>query len=812
MSYGHFSSDGREYIITRPDTPRPWVNYLFNHSYHAIVSQTGGGFSYCRDPKFNRVHKYERMVSDRPGRYLYCRDKESGETWSANWQPMMRPFQEFETRHGLGYTVIRSRYFDIEVRMTFFVPLDSPCEVCRVEVKNHSGVSRSLQLFPFVDFVAGDAQLEIDYPNILSLYNRSFFDAEHGAIIAYKQPHPGRELESCAFFASSASVSGFECAREAFLGRYGSLSNPKVVQDGKCSDSTVCGEDMVGVFEHQFEIAANESDTFVLLTGFVDDEAITDTNAPNAKESFYQSLPSAACKRMIKNMMDEFLSEKQAADELKRIDEYWQQQTSSLVVETPDAEFNRMTNIWGRYQLFGITHWRGTSAYHNAEGGRGYRDTAQDAVGILALDAVLAKSVLEKLLRYQYANGHAVSGFSDKEGSWETQGQAVVTGKSDMAVWLVYAVVAYLEETGDLGFLDKRYPFLDKGEASVYAHCLRALEFLTRNLGSNGLPLIGKADWNDAYDRLGYRGKGESLWLAMAIVRALNMMIQVSGYIGDDKKSLLLNELAENLQSNIRKFGWDGNWFIAAINDNGFRVGSIENSQGKLPLNSQTWAVLSGIVDSKQGHELAELVDRELDTEYGPALFSPEYRDYHPGIGRVTSFAPGTKENAAVFSHAAAFKVVADCVLKRGNKAYDTFRKVMPGNPRKADADLHKVEPYVYAEYIVGPGHPTRFGEGGFTWNTGTAPWMFMAATEWICGARRTLDGLLIDPCIPAEWKEFKIVRPFRNAIYQIIVRNPGHVESGVVQMKVDGIVAQGQLISPHEDGREHLVEVLLGK
>ncbi|KAA3660354.1 MAG: hypothetical protein DWQ10_06850, partial [Calditrichaeota bacterium] len=513
----------------------------------------------------------------------------------------------------------------------------------------------------------------------------------------------------------------------------------------------------------------------------------------------------------IQAVISRYLAVEKAEETLQYVKNLWRGKTDTLVIETPDTDFDRMTNLWGKYQLYGITHWRGTSAYHSAEGGLGYRDTAQDAEGILSVDTALARKKIENLLRFQYPNGHAVSGFSEKEGSWEEQGQATVTGKSDMAVWLVYAVVAYLEETGDFSFLEQDYAFLGGESGTVWQHCLRAIEHLTSRTGAHGLPLIGKADWNDAYDQLGHRGKGETVWLGMAVVRALKKMMELATFRDDARTHDELFKKAEKMKSHILQYGWDGKWFIAAINDLAYRVGSEENAQGKLPLNSQTWAILSGIVDHKRGMELIGIVDKLLDTPYGPALFSPVYENYHPGIGRVCAFAPGTKENAAVFSHAAAFKIVADCLLKRGNAAYETFCKIMPGNPAKADLEKYKVEPYIYAEYIVGPGHPTNHGEGAFTWNTGTAPWMFMAATEWICGARRTLSGLLIDPCIPDKWRQFSIVRPFRNAIYRITVENPHHVQSGVISVKVDDEKIDGNLITPHSDGREHKVEVLMG-
>ena len=812
MKYGQFSDDKREYIINRPDTPRAWVNYLFNNTYHAIISQTGGGFSYCRDPKFNRIHRYERIYTDRPGRYLYLHDLETNKTWSANWQPMKKPFQKFEVRHGLGYTIIISQYHDIETKMTFFVPQNGSFEICIIEIINHSKELRKLKAFPFIDFIAGDAQSEIDYPNILSLYNRADYHKDLNAIIAYKLPHPARPIESYAYFATSAVTQGYDCSKEMFVGRYNSLENPIVIQKGICTNSSVCGEDMVGVFELPITLDPDTATKSVLLSGFIDNEKLPELPQLNGgQEDFLDKLPTSYGKIEIEKVLTTYLNIENAEAEFDNVKSHWKKTTTTMMIETPDENFNVMTNIWGKYQLFGITHWRGTSAYHNAEGGVGYRDTAQDAEGILALDSKLAKTKIVNLLRFQYSNGHAVSGFSEKEGSWESQAQATVTGKSDVAVWLVYSVHAYLAETGDFNFLNEEYPFINEGKGTVFDHCLRAVFHLTNHVGEHGFPLICKADWNDAYDQLGYRGKGETIWLAMATVRALKQMRELAEYLKEKSWIEKIDFEIEKMKNNIMKHGWDGNWFIAAINDVGFKVGSAANIEGKIPLNSQTWAILSEIVDYEDGLKLAELIDKELDTAYGPALFTPVYTNYHPGIGRVTSFAPGTKENASVFSHAAAFKVVADCVLKRGNEAYNTFCKILPQNSEKSDPEKYKVEPYVFAEYVVGPGHPTRFGEGAFTWNTGTTPWMFMAATEWICGIRRTLRGLLIDPCIPEHWDKLKITRPFRDSVYKITIHNPAHVQSGVVELKVDGEVIEGQLILPHQDGKEHQVDVMMG-
>jgi cellobiose phosphorylase len=553
---------------------------------------------------------------------------------------------------------------------------------------------------------------------------------------------------------------------------------------------------MVAVFQSRIQLAPQKTHTFVVITGMTEQ------------------------RNQIPDLVKRYGTVALAQSELDRVKAHWQRALSTIWIETPDQDLNRMINLWGKYQLFAITHWRGTSHYHGAEGGQGYRDTAQDVEGLLSLDLPTAKAKLERLLYYQYQSGHAVSGFSEIEGTWENQNVAGVIKKADVAVWLPYSVVAYLKESGDFDFLKKEVPFHDGGSATVYEHVLRAIRYLYSARGPHGLPLIGHADWNDAYDHVGVKGKGESVWLGMAFVRACRQVQELARVLGDRAVEEEMESKASELTKIINEVGWEEvsspkseeGWYLAAFNDEGRKIGSCENSEGRVPLNSQTWAILSGVVPPDRLPKILDKIDRTLDTPYGPALFLPTYTAFDPGIGRVTAFAGGTKENAAIFSHACAFKVVADCVLKRADRAYDTISKLLPTAKRKRNHDHYKVEPYVWAEYVIGPGSPDRFGEGAFTWNTGTTPWMFVAVTEWILGCRRDWNGLLIDPCIPRHWKRAWIRRPFRGAVYEVTILNPEGVSSGVRRISVDGVEQRSLWIHPHSDGKVHRVEVVLGK
>lgn len=795
MQYGHFSEDRKEYIVTRPDTPKPWFNYLFNDVYHALVSHTGGGYSYFKDPKYHRILRYDHISTDRPGRYLFAKDKSTNQAWSFNWQPIMSQLTSWQCTHGLGYTVISSEYRNVKAEITYFVTQKDPVEIWHVKLTNTGQEKRDLTLFPFVEFVCGDIALETHYRNILCLYNEADFDKRLNAIVAFKHSFKDYIKYGFGFFATSAKIQGYDCRKETFVGKYRDIDNPEGLLNGGCKNSYCRGEDMVGVFgidlslaPAQAGLAAGATEEFVVLLGCVEE------------------------RKDIRPLIEKYNNVNAAKKELAAIKDYWQAQIDRICVKTPDDNFNTMVNMWGKYQLFAITHWRGTSHYHGVEGGLGFRDTAQDSEGLLSVDVELARKKLEKILYYQYSSGHAVSGFSDIEGTWENQGQAGIVKKADVAVWVPYTVVSYIKETGDVKFLDKQIEFHDGGKATVYEHALRAVRYIYSKRGQHGLPLIGHADWNDAYDAVGIKGKGESVWLGMALCRAASQMQELAEFIGDKKVAQEMKQIYEELYDIINKIGWDGSWYLAAFNDEGRKIGSNANEEGKVPLNSQTWAILSGVVTKERLPKILDRIDNYLDTEYGPALFLPSYTSYNPGIGRVTAFAEGTKENAAVFSHACAFKIVSDCAIKRGDRAYDTFKKLCPMSAAKQDHDRYKVEPYVWAEYTIGPGSRYRFGEGAFTWNTGTTPWMFTAATEWMLGARRELNGLLIDPCLPQGWKECFIRRPFRGAVYEITIKNPEGIESGIDRIMLDGEEIQTNLIKPHRDGKVHKIEVLMGK
>ncbi|MCX5715961.1 MAG: hypothetical protein NTV07_03700, partial [Candidatus Omnitrophica bacterium] len=562
MKYGHFSKDGREYIITNPDTPRAWFNYLVNNVYHAVLSATGGGFSYYKDPKTNRILRYDHLSTDRPGRYIFIRDADRKETWSLNWQPFRKELDKWQAAHGLGYTKISCEHNKISGEITYFVPQKEPVEIWAVRLKNNSNKKRNLTVFPFVEFISGDIELEVCYRNILMLYNEAYFDKGLKSIIAFKHKFNTKQKEGFSFFTTNLDIKGYDTRKEQFYGRYNDVANPEtILKKGKCNSTSCRGEDMVGVLESSLTLKPGEEKEFVVMLGFVEN------------------------KSEIHGLTEKFLKNSNVKKELDGIKKFWDEAVEKIKVKTPDENFNLMVNIWGKYQLCAITHWRGTSQYHGVEGGLGYRDTAQDAEGLFALDPVLGKNKMEKILQYQYANGHAVSGFSDTEGAWDLIYQSGVIGKADVAVWLPYCVVSYVKETGDTDFLKKEYRFCDGSSATVYEHILRSVRYLHNTRGSHGLPLILKADWNDAYDHVGLKRKGESIWLGMALCRACKQIGDLARFIGDKAVADEMKKIYDEMYNIINTAGWDGNWYLAAFNDEGYKIGSSENDEGNVPLN-----------------------------------------------------------------------------------------------------------------------------------------------------------------------------------------------------------------------------------
>ncbi len=782
--YGHFDPRAHEFVINDPNTPRPWINYLSNGEYCSVISQAAGGYSWYLDPTYHRVTRWApaNYLCDRPGRYLYVRDPDTGKVFSGMGSPVGLS-DRFECRHGLGYTRIKNRYESIQVVTTFFVPEKERMEIWMVEVKNTSRVPRKVQLFPFVEWHLGLWEPELCARNLSVLMNEGYYHDGLRAIWAGKFPWGNKPWPFHAYFGSSLEVAGYDVDYENFIGPAGDYGRPLALAErGACTNSRVRGNNMVGVLQHELSLQPGETKQFVVITGLAEKEEEAAEKLAKYRE---WDLCDAA---------------------LRGVKRGWRALVDRVIIETPDKDLNDFVNVWLKYQVAMNNHWgRSATYYHEGHGEFGFRNTAQDAWGFLPLDADYARERMIKLAMHQRNTGQPMAGWSYVHGTNEGKAPA------DFPVWLPLLVSAYVKETGDIKVLEKNIPYYDGGSDTLYQPVRKAMQFLQdRAKSERGLPLMGTQDWNDAFDRTGIGGKGESVWLGMGLCVGLNLLKEIAEFIGDQETVRECETRYQAMKDLINKYAWAGDRYVYAFNDKGEPIGSPVNAEGSCQLNSQTWAILAGIPDEQQKAKVLHHIDHTLDTPYGPALFAPPYTVYNGDIGRITAFAPGTKENAAVFIHGGAFKIVMDYRIGRADAAYKTMRQLLPNSLEK-DIALYKTEPYVFPEYVIGPGNP-RYGEGAFSWLTGSADWFFLAVIQDLLGVRPTFEGLLIDPCLPTGWREARIVRRFRGTRYDVRISNPDGVHAGVREIRVDGEPIKGSVLPLFADHGVHVVDVRMGK
>ena len=661
------------------------------------------------------------------------------------------------------------------------MPADKQADVWLVKITNDGKKTRRLKVFPFAEWLLGDWGAELHVRNLTVLMNEGKFDKGLKAILASKFPWGNTPWPYYGFMGTSLKTDGFDIDYEDFIGRYRDYENPAAVENGGCTNSEVRGGNMIGAFESSVTLRAGESKEFTVVVGIAE-------NKPAVRKALGSLRNINTAKR-----------------EFEKTKNYWRDAIlNNIEVKTPDQDFDRSVNIWIKYQVYMNNHWGRSATYqHEGWGEFGYRNTSQDAWAMTAMNAPYARERMIKLAEHQRRNGQPLPGWSLAKGT--NAGRP----PSDFPIWLPMLLMQYVKETGDKAILRKIVRFYDGGSATLYEHAKRATRFLM-DIGKSrrGLPLMGTQDWNDAFDRTGIGGKGESVWLGMGLCVALNNMKELASYLGDKKTVLECEKRYGRMKAIINKYAWDGKWYCYAFNDYGEPIGSRKNKEDRCQLNAQSWAILAGLPDKKQLASILEAIDKYLATPYGPVLFKPAYTKYNGRIGRITAFAPGTKENAAIFCHGGAFKTVADLKIGRAKKAYETFMQVLPCSDNK-DIEVYKSEPYVYPEYVVGPGNP-HYGEGAFTWLTGSADWFFIAATEWMLGIIPDFDGLKIDPCLPPQFKNYTVKRRFRGAIYDITVKNPKGRTKGTTEITVDGRRIPGNLIPPFKDKKTHRVKITI--
>ena len=798
MNYGHFSADGKEYIINNVATPRPWINYLYNNEYFSTISANGGGISYHRIPLHGRITRYRinDVPADRPGKYIYIQDQDSGEMWSLTWQPVGKHLEKYRVAHGFGYTRVESKIEGIQSELLFFVPRNDNREIWKSLLTNKSDRKRHLKITGYVEFALGHALIDLINQCDDQHFNRAHLDKEINTLFATKtywvtqsrgtQQQENKEWDQWAFFTVNHPVKSYETVREEFIGFYRNENNPLALEGHSLRSRDTDFGNTVGALQIEIELEPGEAKDVVFQLGVI------------PKENFEGSRLKAQGSSKEEVLKYKGIREVQEAfEEVKR---YWDRYFSFTRVQSADHDVNIFMNGWSPYQAkVAFDIGRVTSFYYWGIGrGFGFRDTSQDTIAITISDPEKAKSRILMLARQMQSDGKVYHHFYG-------DGLGEFTKHCDDPLWFILAVTDYIKETGDFGILELIEPYTDSTRGTVLDHLMSVVTFVKGNLGAHGLPIFGRGDWNDTLDYIGGTDGGESVWGGMFYVSMLNLLSELLDRTSRNDLKSEVREVSGKIAGSLDENCWDGDWYIRAFGEHGKRIGSKDNTYGKIFINTQTWAVLAGL-DTKRQLTALDSVRRELDSFEGPKKCTPAYREIDPNIGLVTRCVWGKKENGAIFGHPTTWLIQAECLLGRGNAAFEYYKKMLPN---RIDSDTFYAEPYVYSQYITSNEHETA-GRASHSWQTGTAAWMYRVVLDYIFGARAGYDGLVIDPVIPSEWKEFTLERVHRGTRYIIHVHNPEGVQRGVKQIQVDGVRLQGNVL-PLADSEVCRVEVVLG-
>ncbi|OIR01837.1 N,N'-diacetylchitobiose phosphorylase [mine drainage metagenome] len=778
-NYGHFDDRNKEYVITRPDTPRPWSNYLGSLDYGAIITNNAGGYSFYKSALGSRFLRLRSnsVPMDQPGRYFYLRDRDSGDYWSSSWQPVGKPLSRYKShcRHGTAYTIIESRYSGIEMESTYFVPLDQAFEYWRLRVTNRSKAVRRLSVFTYCE-MASPWHMPNDLTNLQ--YSQFITKATVEREMLGMAVHPYHafdpdQLMGCHrlwMTLTGAPLAGYETVRERFLGSvYNTYANPQAVIDGRCSNFLAEGENAIGTLQGDIELQPGETRELIAMLGL----GTPDSHGYRTRETFGKP--------------------ERCEEELQKLKAHWHGLLAGVTVKTPDSDFDHMANVWGAYNALITYTWsRHASLIYNGErDGLGFRDTVQDFLGAMPHLKDRIRERLELMLSGQVSNGGAmpvVKPFDHKPGTMPPPKPEEY--RSDDCQWFFNAIPDYVAETGDLGFYDTVVPYADEGEATVLGHLRRALEFNLERSGRNGLPCGLHADWNDCV-KMGYNG--ESVMVAFQLRFGLATYATICDRLGRSEESAWARGELARLEAAIQAAAWDGEWYLWAIGADGHRYGSKAESEGRIYINTQVWAVISGAAPTAQGRSAMDALKRELATPYGVMLSAPPFTHTPPTVMGGVIYNHGIKENAGIFCHTQSWAVMAEALLGDGDQAFAYYRAFMPSayNDR---AELREIEPYVHCQTTYATCNRNA-GKSRVPWLSGTASWSHHSALQWILGIRPEIDGLRIDPCIPKAWPGFRVTRVFRGRTLRIEVKNPNGLCRGVSSLRIGRKTVQGNLV-----------------
>ena len=793
MQYGHFDNERREYVIDRVDLPVSWTNYIGTGDMMGVFNHTAGGYLIYKSSEYHRITRFRPngVPMDGPGHYLYLRDEEDGDYWSVSWQPVAKPKEHYACRHGLGYVRYLSDYGGIAASQTLFTAMDDPVEIWDLRLRNDSGRARTLSVFSYLEF--SFHQVDMDNRNFqMSLYAAGSRFAE--GVIEHELHY---EENSFQFFTSDFEPDGFDCLRDSFIGPYRTERDPLAVESGRCGGSFEKGGNHCACLKKTLTLAPGEERRLLFLLG---EGGVEEGKRMRAK-----------------------YTQRRADEDFARLAAFWDDKLSKLRVETPNEGMNTELNLWNLYQSEINVRFSRFTSFIEVGGrvGLGFRDTAQDAMTIPHADPAACRRRLVELLRAVTGAGYGLHLFeprwfeSEQTQSFRSptvvptpaRGEIVHGLKdacADDALWLVSAVVQYLRETGELGFADERLCYADGGEGTVYEHLTRILDFSAREVGQNGICKGLRADWNDCLNL----GGGESAMVSFLHLWALGNFCALAKALGRAEDAARYEEMAVRVKERCAAVLWDGKWFIRGITADGRKIGTQQDAEGRVHMESNTWAVLSGAATREQGLSAMDSVDEYLFTDYGLMLNAPCYTKPDDGIGFVTRVYPGLKENGSIFSHPNPWAWCAEALLGRGTRAMKFYNALCP--PLQNDKiEIRQAEPYSYCQFVVGRDH-TAFGRARHPFMTGSSGWAYYAATQYILGIRPDFDGLTVDPCVPADWKEFRVTRIWRGARYEIHVLNPDGAEKGVASILADGKAVEKLPVLPA--GSCCRAEVVMGR
>ena len=805
--YGHFDDANREYVITDPKTPWPWINYLGNEDFFSLISNTAGGYSFYKDAKFRRItrYRYNNVPMDNDGRYFYIKDGDT--TWNPGWKPCRTPLDTYECRHGMNYTRISGLKNEVEASVLFFVPLHKSCEIQKMTLRNLGNDTKHLKVFSFQEWCLWNAATDMEN------FQRNFSTGEveiEGSTIYHKTEYRERR-NHYAFYHVNQEIQGYDTDRETFIGLYSEKSAPDAVIEGHARNSFAHGWSPIASHYLEIELKPGESRDLVFILGYVE----------NPQEQKFES-KKVINKEKAHALIAEFDTTEKVDKAFRELNEYWNNLLSVFTVKSGNDKLDRMVNIWNQYQCM-VTFCMSRSASFFESGigrGMGFRDSNQDLVGFVHQIPQRARQRIIDIASTQFDDGGCYHQYQplSKRGNNDIGG-----GFNDDPCWLIFGTVAYIKETGDFSILDEMVPFDNKPgtEVKLFDHLKISMDHVINNLGPHGLPLIGRADWNDCLnlncfswdpnesfqttENQSKGSKAESLMIAGLFVVTGKDYVELCRRLGKPHEADRMETAVKAMENAVKVHGWDGEWFLRAYDFYGEKIGSNENDEGKIFIESQGWCTMAGI-GLKEGlcDKALDSVKERMECEHGIVLNNPAYTTYHVEMGEISSYPEGYKENAGIFCHNNPWVIIGETVDGRGDDAWNHYKKILPSYVEEKYQTLHKVEPYVNCQMVAGK-DSARPGEGKNSWLTGTASWMWYTISEYILGIKPSYDGLLIDPCVPSTAKTYEVTRKFRGGEFHITVNNPEGNQKGVKSITVDGNTINGNII-PAKLGKHEVI------